>query len=224
VNAAELTGRSRSHIAAVPDPECSLHVHAVAPFLNLRRDARSQGFELAPVSSFRDFERQLAIWNDKFVGVRAVHDAAGRLLDIAALSDDERVTAILNWSALPGGSRHHWGTDLDLIDRNSLAPGYRLRLAPDEFAPGGPFADVAAWLDARASHFGFFRPYRTERCGVQPEPWHYSFAPIAELARRRLTAPILREAIESAPLLGKRQVLARLEELHARYLKSVDLP
>jgi hypothetical protein len=59
---------------------------------------------------------------------------------------------------------------------------------------------------------------------VQPEPWHVSFAPIAEKARRRLSPGVLRAALADAPLLGKEAVLARLDELHARYVATIDLP
>ena len=59
---------------------------------------------------------------------------------------------------------------------------------------------------------------------MQPEPWHFSFAPVAEPARRALTAGVLREALGDAPLLGKEHVLARLDELHARYVASIDWP
>jgi hypothetical protein len=34
----------------------------------------------------------------------------------------------------------------------------------------------------------------------------------------------LRAAIAGAPLLGKEAVLARLDELHARYVATIDLP
>ena len=70
-------------------------------------------------SSFRDFARQLQIWNGKFSGERPMFDAGGRPARRGALSPRERIDAILLWSALPGASRHHWGTDLDLIDRNA---------------------------------------------------------------------------------------------------------
>ncbi|MDP9084958.1 MAG: M15 family metallopeptidase [Pseudomonadota bacterium] len=224
MNRAELTGKVRSHIIELAAPECALHVHAVAPFLNLRRAALADGFDLSPVSSFRDFSRQLSIWNGKFSGEKPLLDEFGRTLDADQLSPMERVDAILLWSALPGASRHHWGTDLDLIDRNAAAPGYRVQLTPEEFATSGPFAAMAEWLDVNAQRFGFFRPFRGVLSGVQPEPWHFSFAPLADEARRRLTPAVLREAIDAAPLLGKEQVLARLEELHARYVAAIDLP
>ncbi|HEX3912015.1 MAG TPA: M15 family metallopeptidase [Steroidobacteraceae bacterium] len=224
MNAAELTGRARTHIAAIADPECLLHARAVKPFLNLRRAAQSDGIDLAPASSFRDFARQLAIWNGKFSGERPMYDASGVKLDPEALAPRERVEAILQWSALPGASRHHWGTDLDLIDRRATTAGYEIKLTPEEFAAGGPLARLDQWLEAHAPRFGFFRPFRGVRSGVQAEPWHLSFAPVAEQARRDLSPQLLRAAIAGAPLMGKDAVLERLDELHARYVAAIDLP
>jgi hypothetical protein len=125
---------------------------------------------------------------------------------------------------LPGASRHHWGTDLDLVDRRLSATGYQIKLTQQEFAPGGPLAPMNLWLDANAPRFGFFRPFQGVRSGVQPEPWHFSFAPIAEAARRRLSLQVLRTALDAAPLLGKEVVLDSLDELHARYVATIDLP
>jgi LAS superfamily LD-carboxypeptidase LdcB len=224
VNVDELTGQARTHISAVSDPACLVHAHVVTPFLNLRRAALADGLDVVPMSSFRDFARQLAIWNGKFSGERPMYDASGALLDAAALTPAERIDAILLWSALPGASRHHWGTDLDLVDAQAQASGYEVKLTPAEFAPGGPFARLGSWLGLHAARFGFFRPFQGIRSGVQPEPWHFSFAPVAEQARRSLSPQVLHAAIEGAPLLGKETVLARLEELHARYVARIDLP
>jgi LAS superfamily LD-carboxypeptidase LdcB len=224
VNDGELTGQTRTHIAALEDPACLMHAQVVAPFLKLRRAAQAEGIDLAPMSSFRDFARQLNIWNGKFSGERPMFDAAGSKLDAKSLTPRERVDAILLWSALPGASRHHWGTDLDLVDRNVSAAGYQIQLTREEFAPGGPLASLNLWLSANAPRFGFFRPFQGVRSGVQPEPWHFSFAPIAEKARQRLSPQILRSAITGAPLLGKEVVLGSLDELHARYVATIDLP
>jgi len=224
VNDGELTGRVRTHIADVSDPECGLHADVVAPFSNLRRAALDDGFDLMPVSSFRAFSHQLAIWNGKFSGERPMYDAAGRRIDVGELASADRIEAILSWSALPGASRHHWGTDVDLVDRRATAPGYKIRLTPDEFAAGGPYAALTEWLDANAARFGFFRPYCGVRSGVASEPWHFSFAPVAEFARVKLTPGVLRAAIVEAPLLGKDEVIARLDALHARYVAAIDWP
>jgi LAS superfamily LD-carboxypeptidase LdcB len=224
VTPGELTGVVRSHIVDVPDPPCALHTHVVAPFLNLRRAALAAGFDLMPASSFRDFARQLAIWNAKYSGTMPLYDASGRALEAAQLTPPERVAAILQWSALPGASRHHWGTDLDLIDRKAAGKGYRVQLTAAEFTAPGPFAPLAQWLEANAPRFGFFRPYRGVLSGVRPEPWHFSFAPVAEPARRALSAGVLRETLSAASLLGGEYVLERLDELHARYVASIDWP
>jgi LAS superfamily LD-carboxypeptidase LdcB len=224
VNPAELTGQVRTHIADVSFPSCALHVHAVAPFLALRRAALADGLDPIPHSSFRDFSRQLDIWNGKFSGTRPMLDASGRPIDVNALTPLQRVDAILLWSALPGASRHHWGTDIDVIDRRATVPDYKVKLTPEEFAPGGPYAALADWLETNAARFGFFRPFRGVRSGVQPEPWHFSFAPVAENARRALRVAVLQKAIAAAQLMGKEVVLDRIDELHARYVATIDWP
>ncbi|MDE2304958.1 MAG: M15 family metallopeptidase [Gammaproteobacteria bacterium] len=218
----ELTGRALGHLVEVRELGCSLHRDACAAFMAMRRAASAAGLEPRPVSAFRDFGRQLELWNGKYRGDRPVRDAAGALVDLRPLGDDARIDAILLWTALPGASRHHWGTDLDLIDGGALARGYSPRLEPGEYAGEGPFAPLAAWLESHAGRFGFFRPYRGLRSGVRPEPWHYSFAPVADEAVRRLGIDVLREALEAAPLEGRAAVLSRLAELHARFVVAID--
>ena len=221
---AELTGRARGHIEELDSPRCGLHAQVAAPFLRLRAAAAQAGFDLVPQSSYRDFDRQLRIWNAKFNGETPVNDVSGRPVEALALTPAQRIDAILVWSALPGASRHHWGTDLDLIDRAAIPPGYQVQLVAEEYAAAGPFAALAAWLEEHAARFGFFRPYRGVLSGVQPEAWHYSFAPLSEPARRALRVDDLREALRAAPLAGKDLVLERLEELHARYVARIDWP
>ncbi len=215
MNPLELTGRARTHLVEVPGEGWHVHRHVATPFAQLRRAAAKDGLDLAAASAFRDFARQLSIWNAKYDQPAA---------DGVALAPNERIDAILQWSALPGASRHHWGTDLDLIDRAAMPPGYRVRLVSEEYAPGGTFAATARWLEANAARFGFFRPYRGIRSGVQAEPWHFSFAPAAEQARKNLSVALLREVIGAANVSGGEAVLARLEEIVSRYVNSIDLP
>jgi LAS superfamily LD-carboxypeptidase LdcB len=216
LNALELTGRARTHLVEVPDQGCQVHRHVATPFKQLRGAATKAGFDLVAVSAFRDFGRQLAIWNAKYDKPVAP--------GLVAIAPDDRIDAILQWSALPGASRHHWGTDMDLIDRTATPPGYRVRLVTEEYAPGGPFSAAAEWLEIHAGRFGFFRPYRGICSGVQAEPWHFSFAPAAEQARKNLTPALLREVLGQADMSGKDAVLARLEDIVGRYVKSIDLP
>ncbi len=224
MNAAELTGRARTHVTEVAGLQATMHRDVVAAFTNLTRAAAAGGFAVFAVSAFRDFDRQLAIWNGKYSGERTTLDAGGRAVDLGPLAPEARIEAILRWSALPGASRHHWGTDLDLADRNALGAGQRVSLTREEYAPGGPFAALSAWLDEHAANFGFFRPYRGVKSAVQAEPWHFSFAPLAEFARGRLTEGVLREALAAAPLLGRESVFARLPEYHAHFVAAIDPP
>ncbi|MCZ8486094.1 D-alanyl-D-alanine carboxypeptidase family protein [Vibrio lentus] len=35
-------------------------------------------------------------------------------------SEQQKLSAILRWSALPGASRHHWGCDFDVFAHQSF--------------------------------------------------------------------------------------------------------
>src|SRR5688572_4949246 len=218
----QLTGRSRSHLTELTDPPCALHKAAVAPFLAMRAAASADGIDLVAFSSFRDFDRQLAIWNGKSRGERPMQDRSGNPLDPQALSPAERVAAILWWSAMPGASRHHWGTDLDVLDARAKPAGYQLRVVPEEYQAGGPFHRLSTWLDAHMHAFGFFRPYATDRGGVAPEPWHLSYAPVASRAQMALSADKLRGILAAAPIEGKEEVLVALATNYASYVAGVD--
>ena len=131
-----LTGRSTDHLAPLSGNH-RMQPAAVAAFLAMQQAAHAAGFNLQPASTFRDFERQQAIWNGKFCGERPVLDKDSRPIDITPLSDAERCEAILRWSALPGASRHHWGSDLDVYDPTLLPEGQKLQLEPWEYEQGG---------------------------------------------------------------------------------------
>jgi len=221
---AELTGRSRQHVVDVQEPRCVLHPAAATAFVRMRVAAARAGLDLAPASSFRDFATQVRIWNEKWTGRRPLLARDGTPLDASRLTPAERVRSILLWSAPPGASRHHWGTDLDVYDRAALAPGERVALLPAEYAADGPFAALTRWLDARMHDYGFYRPYRTDHGGVSPEPWHLSHWPTAREASRRLRLATLRDAIEAAELEGKAALLKALPRIYARYVRSVDPP
>jgi LAS superfamily LD-carboxypeptidase LdcB len=224
MNALELTGRARSHIVELDAPKCALHYEVVAAFLAMRDAAAGAGLQLEAVSSFRDFDRQLVLWNRKWRGERPLHDRAGQPLDGTRLSDSQRVDAILAWSAIPGGSRHHWGSDIDVIDAGAMPPGYQVQLLPTEYAPDGVFARLTAWLDRHMGHFGFFRPYGSDRGGAGIEPWHLSYAPVASEAVEALSLSVLRETISQGDMLGKDVVLDRLPEIYTRFILAVDPP
>jgi LAS superfamily LD-carboxypeptidase LdcB len=219
-----LTGRTRAHVRELPEPRCVLHPQAAAALLAMRSAAAEADLDLMPVSGFRDFARQLAIWNAKFRGERPLLDRHGQLIERAGLDEAGIVGHILLWSALPGASRHHWGTEIDVIDGRQLKAQQRTELLSADYQAGGPYAPLNAWLDAHAPRFGFYRPYDLDRGGVQPEPWHLSFAPIAQRALERLTLPVLSAALAGAALEGRATVLAQLPQIYHRYVLAVASP
>jgi hypothetical protein len=118
----------------------------------------------------------LAIWNAKADGHRPLLSANEELLDVAMLSDAQKLSAIMHWSAIPGTSRHHWGADCDVYDASALK-GEILQLTIVEAQT--LFAPFYAWLQTYLiEHPEWVRPY----VGAGPvacEPWHLSYAPLA---------------------------------------------
>jgi LAS superfamily LD-carboxypeptidase LdcB len=224
LTANQLTGRTREHVVELAELRCSLHPRAAEAFLSLRRAAVAAGHDLAPVSAFRDFDQQLVIWNAKFRGERALLDRDGTRLDVRMLSAEQIVRAILHWSALPGASRHHWGTEVDVFDRAALPSGARPQLLPSEYERGGVFGALSSWLCAHAADYGFYLPYDSDRGGVQVEPWHLSFAPLASVLLPQLTPEVIAAALAGAPLQGHEIVLRLLPEIHDRYVRAVAVP
>lgn len=224
LNALELTGRAATHVRELPEPKCMLRPDAAGALLSMREAARAAGIELEVASGFRDFARQVAIWTAKYRGERRLLDRAGLEVAHASLDEATLIDVILLWSALPGASRHHWGSEIDVIDRAALPPGTRAQLVPQEFASDGCFARLESWLTDNMGRFGFFRPYTTDRGGVQPEPWHLSYAPVSVPALEALTVDILAEAIAGTDMPGRARVLARLPEIYERYVRTVDTP
>jgi hypothetical protein len=75
-----------------------------------------------------------------------------------------------------------------------------------------------------AERYGFYLPYDSDRGGVQPEPWHLSFAPLSGPLLPHLTVALLAEALTDVPLAGAASVQRLLPEIHARYVCAVAAP
>lgn len=224
LTAEQLTGQKDSHVLLVEELGIQLYPLAAQAFLALKAMAADDGIELEAVSAFRTFDTQLKIWNAKYQGDRPLYDADGIELEHSALNRDELVTAILRWSALPGASRHHWGTDLDVIDREAVPEGYRVRLVNEEFSSDGVFWKLGEWLDRRLPETDFYRPYMGFSDGVQCEPWHLSFAPVSVQALQSMTVKILEEALADSDVLGLEIIFAQLPEIFSQYVMNVSDP
>ena len=217
----QLLGRDEHHLILVGRGPHRLTAATAAAFNDMQVAAAHEGHNLQAASSWRGFDRQLAIWNGKWRGERPLLDANNQPLDALQLSDTERLHAILRWSALPGTSRHHWGTDLDIYDPDCLPAGTKLALEPWEYEAGGWFSDLGDWLTDHMNDFGFFLPYARpvgSGSGVAYEPWHISFA--LESREQRLDPDALALCLQQADIEGKSTILAHLDEILARYVTT----
>jgi LAS superfamily LD-carboxypeptidase LdcB len=220
-----LLGKTTEHLVPLEGTKFLLHKLMLSDFLRLQRDANEAGFNLQIISAFRDYERQLKIWNAKACGERILLDDQERPLEFSRLSPTEVMFAILRWSALPGCSRHHWGTDIDIYDRNTQSPE-AVKLVPSECIEDGPAAPMHEWLDSvidQDAAYGFFRPYRTDRGGVAPERWHLSYYPISRRILETYTFTIFKKNIEESDLLLKSELLQHADEIYKRYFLNFDL-
>nr|WP_299073231.1 M15 family metallopeptidase [uncultured Allomuricauda sp.] len=147
----------------------NLREEAHGAFVKMKKAAYTAGFDIKMVSSYRDFYRQESIWERKFL--RYTEDQGMQPLDA--------IDKIIEYSTIPGTSRHHWGTDIDIVDGYAKTSGDIL--VPEKFEEGGPFEGFKLWLDENSEKFGFYLVYTKEprRRGFKYEPWHYSYAPIS---------------------------------------------
>ena len=219
-----LTGTTERHLVPLGGASSLLvHAQVVEPLEELQALAASQGFDLQVCSGFRSFDRQMIIWNEKVKGIRSTLDHDGRSLSLDSLNAWQKIQAIMRWSALPGASRHHWGTDMDIYDAAAMPEGYQIQLTPDEVQGAGIFSPMHNWLDsalvADNSALGFYRPYGKDRGGVAPERWHISYAPLADIYAQRLSSEVIAQQLRGTDLLLLDEVVTRLNEIVERFVR-----
>lgn len=219
----ELTGRSTKHLEQLDTSFQTLLVNTLVAedLLKLIHSADKAGFQLEVASGFRDYARQSLIWNRKYQGKTPVLDSHSCAIPFNELTDEDRVFAILRWSALPGASRHHWGTDFDVYAKNHLPEGRSLELTPHEYLKGHQ-SDFYSWLQVNASAFGFFFPYAKDLGGVAIEPWHISHYTVSSRCLEQLTMTTIKACLEDEPILGAEWVLQHLDYIYQRYVINID--
>ncbi len=148
----------------------NLRKEAHDAFLEMKKAAYSSGIDLKIVSSYRSFQKQVQIWERKYDAY--TEDDAMEPLDA--------IDKIIEYSTIPGTSRHHWGTDIDVVDGYRKVEGNVLN--PNKFEEGGPYEDFKNWMDENSEKYGFYLVYNDhpKRKGFKYEPWHYSYAPISK--------------------------------------------
>lgn len=191
----------------MPNPNNFLQTETQHAFDKMRSAALNDGIDLLVVSGYRSFNRQRQIWNRKYQKYQA-----------QGLLPDQIFDKIVEYSTVPGTSRHHWGTDIDIIDQSASYSGDVL--VPDKFHGNGPFCKMKEWMEKNARTFGFELVYtlNDRRTGFKYEPWHYSYVP---LSRKRIqnypTAPQLLQFLRANDIIGMDQIS---DERLLRYYKE----
>ena len=217
----ELTGAGETHLTAVDGHK--LHPDSAQAYLGMQKAATAKGLQLAIASGFRSLDRQLSIWNRKWRGKLPLLSQHGEQLDVSTLTDIEKMHAILHWSALPGSSRHHWGSDLDIYDPRPFENSeHKLRLVPAEYTDAdGPCHNLWQWLTQHAHEHGFFFPYARYQGGVAQEPWHLSYRPVSQKSHQQLSIELLAETISSLAIEGKPIILDNLVQVKNQYIDTI---
>jgi zinc D-Ala-D-Ala carboxypeptidase len=142
-------------------------------FLKMQKEAAKSRIKLTIVSGTRTFSDQKRLWENKWNGVTPVNTDTNEFLPKPKsrnnnLSNEERALRVLEFTAMPATSRHHWGTDFDL---NNLNSSYWAKSKGEK---------EYAWLVENAGKFGFCQVYSADRTnGYKEEKWHWSYIPIA---------------------------------------------
>lgn len=137
-------------------------------FLRMAAAAKKDGLSLQIISATRTFADQKSIWEAKWTGQRKVD---GQDLSKTMPDPKQRALKILEYSSMPGSSRHHWGTDIDLNALNN------------EYFASGEGKKLYDWLQIHAADYGFCQVY-TEKGkdrphGYNEEKWHWSYMPLS---------------------------------------------
>lgn len=144
-----------------PKKRIFLRDEALEAFKFMWKAAQAEGVKLTILSAARNWTYQRGIWNRKWNGSR-----------YAEFDGQERAVEILKYSSMPGSSRHHWGTDVDLNNFEN------------EWFESDPIGIATyLWLTQHAAEFGFYQVYGDQtngRTGYREEKWHWSYLPLAE--------------------------------------------
>ncbi len=159
----------------------------------MRKAALLDGVKIKVVSGFRDFERQKQIWNRKFKKFTTENN----------LSDLDAIKEIIRFSTIPGTSRHHWGTEIDVIDEDFK--NEKNLLISNKYEDGGIFEKLKKWMDNNSQKFGFYLTYdnNINRKGFEYEPWHYSYLPESKRYLKSFLKIDIVEIISKVDIEGK---------------------
>jgi len=216
-----MTGMTQDHLFFHKDLNCHIHKKIYQPLSNLAAHLNDHEFKLHIISSFRSYEHQKRIWEEKVSGKRIILDEHEQPIDLKKINPSDLLFSILHWTMIPGFSRHHFGSDLDVCDTQNLASDYKIKLTNEECAQGGVFYKFHAFLDELIENdecFGFFRPYTDISKGIKPERWHISHKEVSQYYLSHLSLEVFTKFIDQSDLSLKREILDHAEIIFNQYI------
>ncbi len=183
-----------------------MRTDAYESFQQMFAAAKKEGITLKIVSATRPFHHQKSIWEAKWNGQRQVD---GQLLS-KDMEPKQKAMKILRWSSMPGTSRHHWGTDVDINNLNN------------SYFESGQGKKEYDWLVNNATAYGFCQVYSviddSRPNGYQEEKWHWSYMPVA----RELTA-LYKEKLSNGDIGGfSGSESAALIDVKTKYVLGIN--
>jgi LAS superfamily LD-carboxypeptidase LdcB len=203
-------GKTEKHLVSLDNkPNIKMTAGTLEAFLEMQSAAKQDGLDLYIASAYRSFDRQNNIYSEKYMGHRTVLDIKEEPInDIWQLGEEEKIRAILYYSAIPGLSRHHYGTDLDVYSPTLLSMDEQLDLTNISYSRGSQ-RPLSQWLTKNMAKFKFFRPYEVPNDGCANELWHISYAPEADCFTKNIDLDECLDFISNSKLLGER-ILAKI--------------
>ncbi len=157
-----------------------LRQEAYEAFKRMHAAARKDNVNLIIRSATRNFKYQSWIWDRKWREKRKSFP-----------NTKKRVQNILRFNSMPGTSRHHWGTEIDL---NSFK---------NSWFTYGQGLKLFNWMNANAHKYGYHRPYTAKNAqrptGYNEEKWHWSYTPLSRLMLRDAQGLLTDEKITGFP-------------------------
>lgn len=186
----ELLGKANPNIVGETYTS-KMHKETANALKKMSAAAKKEGIIIEVVSAYRSFQRQKEIFEGKY-----------QRFTKQGLSPKDALVKIIEYSTIPGTSRHHWGTDIDIIQGNVERP--QSVLQAQHFHGEGPFCKLKDWLNLHANSFGFFEVYtdNPNRKGFKYEPWHFSYAPISIPMLNEYKKLDLKSILQEEKLLG----------------------
>jgi len=148
-----------SMFVQVPQKYCLMrteyiHKDVLEPYIAMYEAAALNNINLGLISAYRSFDTQAWLWNSRYYN---------------SGNPEASAKAVLKYIAMPGTSRHHWGTDIDVL---------QTKLYFFETEEG---KKAYQWMCDHAHEYGFYQVYTANRpTGYNEEKWHWTYLPVSQ--------------------------------------------